>query len=508
MGIGMSVGLVLTIAITTYLLVRDRPVPRLAEASASAARTITLRVTPPWANVKLDGLAAGPADGSGKVLLRLPEGDPSKHWIEIAADGHHSDRRPLAMFAGVDYAAIELIRKPYELAVRTEPDQAEVWINDKLKGFSPLTLSLAAQEEATLSVKRRGYEPLTQPVSPPERGERLELNLTLKPLGPILRVETDPPGANVMIDGVSRGAAPVAAQLDASALGEALEVVASSPGYDDATTRIVLPRNPGEEADAVQLTLRRTRIEVEVVTAPPGGRIIIEGRDLGPAPVVAKFDPAQIGRPVVVQASLAGSHFGRQDIVVPPAGERTRVNIPMEFNAQRVVLVLALSPERAAENVALTDRALESIHDLTAQQRFAILIRTEDGVEAWPGGLGTEAATSEQKVRAYDVLRSLRPNAAGSLRETLKTALGFKPTTIWLLTSRKLEREELRPFAEAARGMDLSVHVVISETAGAGAAAGGEAWLAEWTASQNGTLTVLGDDKTAPVALDADQDAP
>lgn len=484
--IGTAAGLFLTIGVTSYFLFsRSTPSPSLAYPIRPVMDMLVLRVTPAWASVRVDDQILDSPDAAGKLAISLDRFKDPGHLVEVSADGYHTDRRPLSSLIGVDQVFIELVRKPYDVVIQTDPEQAEVWVNDKLKGYTPLTLSMLPHEQASLTLKRRGYEVLSQTIAPPERGVRQEIHLPLTPAGPVLRVESDPAGARVTVDGKPQGTTPLAMRLEASYLGREVMIAAESSGYAPAEMHVAIPAIADEELDAIRLTLQRLVIQVQIETMPPGGAITIEGQSLGAAPVTAQFDTAQVGRSVVVQAVLAGTHYGRQEFIIPPAGDVVRIVVPMDFTAQRVAMVLALSGGNPKGNRALRDWAVDLIHRLTPKQRLAILAQGDAGFEAWPGGRGTEAATSEQKVRAYDLVQTLRPVEQTEFKPLLREIIGIEPTTVWLLTSAPLDREELELFSESVRGREISIHVV---QAGSTAM---DDWLQAWVARHNGTLTVL-----------------
>jgi len=483
LAVGTAAGLLLTGGVTAFLLLRDADF--VGESAEAVARSTSLRikVLPSYAQVRLDGRPVGSPDAGGRLTIEIP-GDESAHWLEVTAEGYHPARRPLSALSGAEDVLVELVRKPYEVAIETDPPEAELYVNDQLRGFSPMTLSLLPTEPALLTVKRRGYEPLTRELAPPQQGDRLDLRLVLAAAGPVLRVETDPPGARVTADGVVQGTSPLTVQLAPSFGGREVRIAASAPGYDEAAATLAVPPAGSGEAVFVQLALKKTMVELELLTDPPGGRVLLDGRDLGPTPLTARFDPAETGRSIVVQAVLAGSHYGRMELLIPPPGESRRLTIPMEFNAQRVVFVAATAGRRPADRVILAEQMVETISRLSPSSRFAILATGEEGVESWPGGLGTEAGTPEQKIRAYDHVRGLSL-ATGDFAEVLRALSGFQPTTVWLFAGAELGRDDLRKLDAWAKGENLSVHIVRA------ASSPDDAWLTEWTAAHRGTLTIL-----------------
>lgn len=492
--VGAIIGLVLTSGATAYfILTRDGPTASLADTSSSLPQTLSLRVIPSWANIKLGGRVLDAADSTGRLTLSWSDQERWS-WLEVSAEGYHPDRRPLATLGGAGDVCIELVRGPYEVSVQTTPDQTEVWIDGKLKGYSPLTVSLLPHERPTLSIKRRGYEEITQALGPPERSSQLDLKLTLTPRAPTVQVETDPPGAEVFAAGEPQGVSPLSLELAPSLLGQEVVITAVAAGHDTAQTLLTLPSLAVEPLAPVRLTLPRTRIAVEIATDPPGGTVLLDGQALGIAPVTAVFDPAQIGQTVVVQAALAGSHHGRRELTVPPAGKPVSLTVPMTFNTQRAVFVLSPSRDAPEASQALADRLIDLIHGLSPQQRFVLLACTDAGLEFWPGPRGPAAATSEQKVRAYDFVRSRRPGGVIDIRDALAAVIDGEPTALWLLTVEPLKRTDLQGLDAAIRNGTVVVHVIGAEAVAA------DEGTAQWVADHGGTFTIVGHDD-APVAF-------
>jgi len=146
---------------------------------------------------------------------------------------------------------------------------------------------------------------------------------------------------------------------------------------------------------------------VNVRTEPPGGRVVVAGRDYGFAPTMIEFEPSQTGRSVVLDASSRGEYFGRRNIVVPPPGAPREFVVDMQRSAQRVVFVVAADRAAGAEQFVLIDELSRLIEDLDASHRFAVVAATDEGVETWPYEVAFENASDEQKIRAFDMIVDL-----------------------------------------------------------------------------------------------------
>lgn len=456
--IGVTVGFVVTLGMTGYVLTKKKESPSLPISKTKNVDEypIHLTIKPANAIVTLDDKEVGPADPSGRLTIAMSGRGEDVHWLEVKANGFHSVRRPLSIYSGVNEFAVELVAKPYDVAIRTTPDNAEIWINDQLKGYSPLTLTLLPWERARLAVKRAGYQEVSRELAPPTRGEKLELDLPLSPAGVFVQIETDPPGAIISIDGASRGVTPLTAELPPSYLGRPVKIAARKEGYEEAWLQTTLPATPTAGPVTARLAL-----------APSHGTAVPSTSTV---------------------ASLAS----------PPRAAATKQAVQTEASGSKTAFVL-LSPTAAGVgHTILLEQVVDQIHRLADTQQFVVLTCTADGLESWPGGLEVAKATSDQKIRAYDKVRSVRPTGRGSVDQALASALQFKPDSIRLFASETLSQKELSSFAELVKGRPVAVHIVQSE------AGPDDDWLQSFVSAQKGSLTVLGLAGTPAVAQKGD----
>ncbi len=487
---GSVLGLVVTLGASGYLLMQNAGSTRSGDSAESIAilppSDLVLQVTPVNAIVKVDGVRTGNADDSGRIMIPKSDRDPETLWLEVSAEGYQTLKQPLSLYAGSPEAAIELVRLPYELTVKAEPPQAEIWIDGTLRGAGPVCMSMDPSQPARLEIRAEGYRSYEQVLSVPPGEQALAVNVQLDPVGVMLAVETEPAGAKIFIDGKLRGTSPLDLELDAASAGSEIEIAASAPGHDIAFLRMTVPDAPGGRAGPARIMLAETTSKLSIDTDPPGGRVVIDGRDRGTAPVTVEFTHAETGREVVVDASLDGAYFGRRTAVVPRAGEPEPMLVPMAFSARKVVFLFA-APVSGGSTYAAMDAMAEQIRRLNVSQRFAVIASADEGLETWPGGLAYEAATSEQKVRAFDSVRGLRPATEVDYAELLNSALAFSPTTVWLVTSGEPDREALTEFADRLTEGEISLNVVCAT-----ASEELQKQLAGLTGRHRGTLILLG----------------
>ena len=508
LSVGIVFGLILTVVMAGYLISGRSQRDRLAVTQDARKVQLALRLSPVSAVVKLDGKEIGTPAADGRLKVSVPASDPSDHWLEVSAEGYSPIRQPLSMYQGAPEAFIELVPKPYELVVTTDPPQAEVLLNGRRKGTSPLTLKVDPSREATLEVRRPGFLTMTKTLKPPAQGNRVALDLEMVEAGPVLSVVSEPAGAAVSVDGKTLGTTPLKFQLSRAYLGKTVKIVASARGYEDASLKMEMPAKSGGDPVDARLILARPKARLMVQTDPPGGRVVVAGRDYGNAPVAVEFDRSQTGKRVTMEASRDGSLFGREVVTVPPPGRPVPFTLPLTFSAQRVVFILGwpmppsdggdpLARQAAqAERFAWADRITSQIHGLRNTQRFAIVAATDNGVASWPGPEEMETGSTEQKVRAYDIVRMVRPTGKLDLDELLQASLAYRPTTIWLFVPGELDLVALEQFGNRPESQHIGLNVVRPrDDADA-------AWLQTWTAQHHGMVTFLNLRTPAAVAMD------
>ena len=117
-------------------------------------------------------------------------------WVSMASLG-------LAVLVGV--LVLLLQREPWTLEIASLPPSAEVTVDGRYKGKAPLRLPLAKGQYHLVRLERAGYEPMVREVKPGE----WSVYLVLKRSPYLISVVTEPAGAEVLLNGRSRGTTPL-----------------------------------------------------------------------------------------------------------------------------------------------------------------------------------------------------------------------------------------------------------------------------------------------------------
>jgi TonB family protein len=96
------------------------------------------------------------------------------------------------------------------IEVATDPVGAQVWVDNTEAGKSPLTLAGVRPGRHAIRVALAGFSSAELALDVPAGGFGMPLRFTLQPVSAILQVHSDPDGAEVAVDGQSRGTTPIA----------------------------------------------------------------------------------------------------------------------------------------------------------------------------------------------------------------------------------------------------------------------------------------------------------
>jgi hypothetical protein len=163
-----------------------------------------------------------------------------------------------------------------------------------------------------------------------------------------LRIETDPPGATVFVEGRKRGAAPL--RVDGLEAGKSYAVRAQLPGRKDDDQ--LVSAAAGEST--VRLKLAALPGHVAVESDPSGAKLFLDGKDLAKTtPVDLDLEPGSSAEVTLKKDGFAEQHV---HVICPQAGERAvyRATLPLSS----VVAALTVESEPPGANVTVDGLAL------------------------------------------------------------------------------------------------------------------------------------------------------
>jgi len=179
------------------------------------------------------------------------------------------------------------------LAISSNPPGATVYIDNVVKGITPVTLTDTATGSHTLLLRRSGYDDytrdfITEPLTPATIGAALTKSITeptTQPPTPSLgsvAITSMPSGAAVYLDNSLKGTAPV---VISDVLPGNHEVILSLRGYNDWNQVVSVGSGQTAAVNAILVAQAPTTGSLAVTSDPMGAEIYIDNDFKGVSPV-------------------------------------------------------------------------------------------------------------------------------------------------------------------------------------------------------------------------------
>jgi formylglycine-generating enzyme required for sulfatase activity len=299
-----------------------------------------------WANVEIDSqptgariLAGDQQVGVTPTTIEFLEGT---HQISVVSDGYSAWDGTIVAVPNVDQALpiIRLQPANAKLLVNSIPRGANVMVNGRYRGQSPITLDLAPGVNYEIGLSKAGYGMTSRKVRlQAAASDSITVDLTART--GTLTVNVDPPDATVYVDGRARGTGSTTLRL--SSAPHRIEVrkegheswsrnVTPRPGYPQTMTA----RLRSHEAIARDsVALERNTAEGQVLRRVEGGTFTLgssrseQGRRANEVIV-----PVQITRPFLIGvkevtnrefAKFRANHDSGADVHASMAGNNNPV---------------------------------------------------------------------------------------------------------------------------------------------------------------------------------------
>lgn len=345
--------------------VSPRVVALLDEVKTTTIGTIELQLDPGDGQLLVDGVPR--PYGNGRIAVAA-----GAHTLRVSRIGFRPIDQPVTVMAGQSLPLrITLERVSSVVTLTTAPPGAEVFVNGVSKGKTDTAaaitfaadvarhLQIAQDQVAALVLtdlsigsfdvefRRDCYLAERRRITIVELGDLIVEPVALTPSVGSLVLDSEPAGAEVLIDGDARGQAPVT--IDGVCSGTLVVEFRSSVGR--AVERVALE-------SGASLTVRgRVRPAFALLAADSAGdaypRLAVE-RALAPAePVVLYAPPADVLKDVLGQSGATATWFGLAE-GDPPADLRDRARrLADSLGAQGLAWVQPVAPGSREVRVAL-----------------------------------------------------------------------------------------------------------------------------------------------------------
>jgi hypothetical protein len=197
-----------------------------------ARGSVEITSRPPGATIEIDGVARGTTGAEPLRVVDLLAGQ--KYKVTARRDGHEPAVEIVTPRPEGTPLALVLEPMAATLVVNTTPPGATVYVGGKDVGTTPLPLTtLEPGSTHAVRVSKAGYVDQEQTVTVPDPGARTEVRLFLghSPELTSIRIETDPPGAEVLQNGELLAGLRTPVSDHMLQVGRSYSLTVRAPGY-------------------------------------------------------------------------------------------------------------------------------------------------------------------------------------------------------------------------------------------------------------------------------------
>ena len=213
----------------TEVTIEGRRVEQSVSATLEPAwAEVTLSSSPDGANILVDDKILGVTPATVEVLQ-------GERTLALSKPGYKQWQSALSVEAGIDQALDEvmLVKSDGTVSITTTPAGANVTINERYQGQSPLSVVLPPGQAYQVLLTRAGYEPETRRINV-EPEQDVALNVNLDPVVGVIRLRVTPEDSELFVDGKSMG--PPVERLTLTASRHTIEV--RKPGFATYVTEV------------------------------------------------------------------------------------------------------------------------------------------------------------------------------------------------------------------------------------------------------------------------------
>jgi formylglycine-generating enzyme required for sulfatase activity len=184
-------------------------------------QTLDAELVPGWANASFSTVPPGASiSADGEQLGQTPNIVAimaGTHEIVLYKPGYKEWRQPLTFVANQakELATIELEEADSILSVVSKPAGAAVTVDGRFRGTTPLSVELSKGSIYDIQLTKAGYEAAGRAIEVDDSRER-KLTVQLRPRIGIVKIVSDPPDAELFVDGQRRGNASQELSLTAT----------------------------------------------------------------------------------------------------------------------------------------------------------------------------------------------------------------------------------------------------------------------------------------------------
>ncbi|MEM0954105.1 MAG: PEGA domain-containing protein [Pseudomonadota bacterium] len=288
---------------------------------------VSFTTQPSGAQVLVDG------DSLGSTPLNAQLVDAGNRELRLLAERYLPYRETIEV-TGLEVAqtfSVDLEPAWANIALSSVPIGATVFVDGEERGKTPALLEIL-QGEHQVELQMPRFRPWQQTLSVSAGVHQNLEPVTLLPADGLLRLSSQPAGANVTVDGEFQGQTPIELSLDPD--GER-RITVFKPGYKRATRTLALAP---EEIRDLDLKLSPLLGDVQVRVRPAEAEIYVNGKRMGQGAQLLSLPAFE----QTLEVRLAGYQNYRQRFTPRPGFQQV---IPITLLTEAEAKLAALKPE-------------------------------------------------------------------------------------------------------------------------------------------------------------------
>jgi TolB-like protein len=230
--------------------------------------SITLASVPPDARIMLND-----RQELQKTPYTVTPIQSGQYSLVLSLDDYRDYKQDITISDGIETKIDAQLTPAFGwLTINSNPDDADILVDGREIGKSPLQKYRLPSGDYVLTVKRDFYKEYQELINISD-GENLSMDLSLMADFGQLSVQGFPKGASITLDGEFRGVIP--ALIEPIGVGSHSMIIDAGPHYKKHSQEIFINLN---DITGVQVNLKELTGSLIASTNPPGADIIIDGK--------------------------------------------------------------------------------------------------------------------------------------------------------------------------------------------------------------------------------------